>query len=75
MCSMWYYSEHNGGDDLCSNTAVNEWMNEWESVIHADKDIWRHLVLIKKKTDCWKWKYIKNVLIENNDIQSGESYS
>lgn len=29
MCSMWYYSEHNGGDDLCSNTAVNEWMNEW----------------------------------------------
>lgn len=26
MCSMYHNSKHNGEDNLCSNTAVNEWV-------------------------------------------------
>lgn len=62
MCSMWRHGEHNGEDDLCSNTAVNE----WASVIRADEGTWRHLALTQQD---WRFK-VKHANIKNNNFFS-----
>lgn len=63
MCTMWYYSKHKGWEDLCSNTAVNEWTTEWDSLIHADEGTWRHLVLTKKKDQLQKMEHFQNCAV------------
>lgn len=60
VCSMWRHGEHNGGDDLCSNTAVNE----WASVIRADEGTWRHLALTQQD-----WRFtVKHAHIKNSNF-------